>query len=137
MSFHQKPAEGLHDFVELYNKAQAISQNKCEDIGAMGATVSAATHALATQIKRTVEPSVLAAAQLGATRIDIFRFHGNDLDESSGFPLLTLVKGPRDPDLAAVSGPTLIETLFAELEPFEVHHVWNPRSNVNRIVIGW
>lgn len=123
--------------MRLYNAARRLSSAPTTDFDDLGRGVSDATSAIVSKILRSVEPKVTAAATVGATQIDILRFHGNDLDEVSGFPMLTLVKGPRDTDLRAVSGPTLIEALQEELAPFEVYHSWHSRSNMNRIILRW
>jgi hypothetical protein len=128
------PAKPVSD---LYHTARRLARAPASDFDDVGRGVQEAVRRIVASIMRSVEPKVVAAATVGATHIDILRFHGNDLDEVSGFPMLTLVKGPRDHDLRAVSGPTLIERLQEVLEPFEVHHTWHTRSNINRIVLRW
>lgn len=122
---------------DLYHTARRLARAPTSDFDDVGRGVQETVRRIVASIMRSVEPKVVAAATVGATHIDILRFHGNDLDEVSGFPMLTLVKGPRDHDLRAVSGPTLIERLQEVLEPFEVHHTWHSRSNINRIVLHW
>ena len=96
-----------------------------------------AVDALAITALEHFETSAKTAARLGATRVDILRFHGGDIEEQSGVPYLTLVKGPRDPDLRAIVTETFLDRLRSELAPFKVSHVWHNRSNVNRIVVSW
>ena len=122
---------------DLYHTARRLARAPASDFDDVGRGIQETVRRIVASIMRSVEPKVVAAATVGATHIDILRFHGNDLDEVSGFPMLTLVKGPRDHDLRAVSGPTLIERLQEVLGPFEVHHTWHTRSNINRIVLRW
>lgn len=121
----------------LYHTARRLAAAPTTNFEDLGRGVSNAVETIVANILRTVEPKVTAAATVGATQIDILRFHGNDLDEVSGFPMLTLVKGPRDADLRAVSGPTLVEALQEALAPFDVAHTWHARSNMNRIILRW
>lgn len=121
----------------LYRTARRRAAAPATEFDDLGRGVSDAVDAIVAGILRTVDAKVTAAATVGATQLDILRFHGNDLDDTSGFPMLTLVKGPRDADLRAVSGPTLIEALRDALAPFEVVHTWHTRSNMNRIILKW
>ncbi len=121
----------------LYRTARRLAASPTTDFEDLGRGVQHAVQAIVDTIARTVDAKVTAAATVGATQLDILRFHGNDLDEVSGFPMLTLVKGPRDTDLRAVSGPTLVEALEEALSPFEVVHTWHSRSNMNRIILRW
>jgi hypothetical protein len=121
----------------LYRAARRLAAAPTTNFDDLGRGVLDAVHGIVTTILRTVDAKVTAAATVGATQIDILRFHGNDLDDVSGFPMLTLVKGPRDTDLRAVSGPTLVEALEEALAPFEVVHTWHARSNMNRIILRW
>ena len=121
----------------LYRTARRLAASPTTDFEDLGRGIQHAVQAIVDTVFRTVDAKVTAAATVGATQLDILRFHGNDLDEVSGFPMLTLVKGPRDTDLRAVSGPTLIEALQDALTPFEVVHTWHIRSNMNRIILRW
>lgn len=121
----------------LYRTARGLAAAPTTNFDDLGRGVLDAVYAIVATVLCTVDAKVTAAATVGATQIDIVRFHGNDLDEVSGFPMLTLVKGPRDTDLRAVSGPTLVEALQEALAPFEVVHTWHNRSNMNRIILRW
>lgn len=128
----------------LYDEARTLTHDfvtRTEDHHFLADRLIEATHELARTICLPVERSVEAAATLGATHVDIFRFHGNDIDERSHFPLLALLKGSRDPGMRAIlqsKGYTnLLETLQLKLAPFTLRHIWHARSNLNRLVLSW
>lgn len=125
----------------FYKEAQALSSKARQvtepDFHDLAEGVNAAIEALAEGIIKNFDATVRAAATLGATRVDVLRFHGGDLEERSGFPYLTLLKGPRDKDLRALVPSTLLERLRKDLAPFEVYHIWHNRSNINRLVVSW
>lgn len=121
----------------LYNDVRALSSQKDPEFTRLADGLNATIRTFATNVVESFPDAARAAASVGSTRIDILRFQGGDLDEASGFPILTVVKGPRDPDLKALVPTSLLDALRTELKPFRVFHVWNTRTNVNRVVISW
>jgi hypothetical protein len=134
---------GSMSMEDLYKTLQALSLRVGEteperpDVEHLADGLNAAIKSVAETIVASFPETARAAAAVGSTRVDVLRFQGGQLDESSGFPLLTMVKGPRDPDLKALVPATLLDTLREKLTPFHVTHVWHNRSNVNRIVVSW
>jgi hypothetical protein len=125
------------EYASLYALAQKMSSDPPVDLQELGRGVVDATDRLVSRVCKGLERKVQAAATVGSTHMDLCRFQGNDLEEESGFPMLTLIKGPRDPDLQPLCGPNLLQRLRVELAPFKVQHVWHTRSNVNRLVLSW
>ena len=130
--------ESVITFAKLYEDARVLATGTTIDMPLLAQSINGATHLLASRILETVPRSIVAASTMGATRCDILRFMGGDLDDVSGFPILSLVKGPRDQRIKdAGVGPTLIDILSDAMAPFSVRHVWNSRNNINRIVVFW
>lgn len=125
------------EYATLYALAQKLSSDPPLDLQELGRGVVEATDRLVSRLCKGLEGKVHAAATVGSTHMDLCRFQGNDLEEDSGFPMLTLIKGPRDPDLKPLCGPNVLQRLRTELAPFTVHHVWHTRSNVNRLILSW
>ena len=109
------------------------------DMEELGAGIHTAIEGLVTKLcaRDSLHAKVKAAARVGARHIDLLRFYGSELDEVSGFPMLTLVKGPRDRDLKRICPSSLMNSLSFLLRPFAVHHIWHSRTNLNRIVLQW
>ena len=125
------------EYASLYALARKMSSDPPLDLQELGRGIVCATDHLVSKICQGLEAKVQASATVGSKHMDLLRFQGNDLEEVSGFPMLTLIKGPRDPDLRPLCGPTLLQRLRTELAPFKVYHVWHTRSNVNRLILSW
>lgn len=127
----------------LFAQAQEAALQPPTELQDLALDVAQAIQELADKIciAEKTDEHILAAARVGATHIDVLRFHGTDLEEKSGMPYLTLVKGPRDPDLRllldAFPESTLLDALRHRLAPFKIAHVWHPRTNLNRLVVSW
>ena len=129
----------------LFEEARALSfdfsSRASEDVDRLAGLVIHASQGVCGRILETMDLVVRAAATVGATRVDILRFHGNDIDDVSGLSLLSMVKGARDPALrealARNGFTTLVDLLAEKVDPFEVRHVWHQRSNLNRLVLSW
>lgn len=126
-----------HEYASLYVLAQKLSSDPPLDLQELAEGIVRATDLLVSRVCKGLEAKVHAAATVGSTHMDLCRFQGNDLEEESGFPMLTLIKGPRDPELRPLCGPNVLQRLRTELAPFRVQHVWHTRSNVNRLVLSW
>lgn len=125
------------EYTSLYLLAQKLSSDPPVDVRELGKGIISAIDHMVSSICEGLDAKVQASALVGSTHMDLLRFHGNDLEETSGFPMLTLVKGPRDPELRPLSGPTLVQRLRVALAPFKVHHMWHTKSNINRLVLSW
>lgn len=125
----------------LYSQARVLSSasSTVSDPGLqdLAEGVNDAIQSISEHVVANIEATILAAAKMGSSRVDVLRFQGGDLHEPSGFPYLSLIKGPRDPDLRALVPETLVERLQSMLAPFTVYHVWHNRSNINRLVVQW
>lgn len=89
-----------------------------------------------------IKNRILAAAKGGSDQIELMRFLGNEVHLPSGFAMLSLIKGSKTPDFNAIMKETygyisLMELLRKEFAPFHVHHTWNTRTTLNRILIKW
>lgn len=89
-----------------------------------------------------IKNRILAAAKGGSDQIELMRFLGNEVHLPSGFAMLSLIKGSKTPDFNAIMKETygyisLMDLLRKEFAPFHVHHTWNTRTTLNRILIKW
>ena len=89
-----------------------------------------------------VKDRILAAAKSGSDQIELMRFLGNEVHLPSGFAMLSLVKGSKTADFNAIMREThgyvsIMELLKKEFAPFHVHHTWNTRTTLNRVLLKW
>lgn len=124
------------DQVRLYARARELVEQPTKN-RELADTIDEGVEDLVARLVADFQDRVLAAASSGSTKLDLLRFHGSDLDEGSGYAILTLVKGPRDPVLRHLVGPPALPKLRRLLAPFSVTHVWHTRSNLNRLVVSW
>lgn len=106
------------EFSDMYRMAQQLLKN---------------------ELLANYETLVRTAATSGMTHADLLRYTCQDKYE--GITLLSLVRGPVDPENRRLFKRLGLRPLLSDLQrcmrPFRVTHEWNAGTLVNRVIITW
>jgi hypothetical protein len=94
---------------------------------------------LKNEVLANYETLVRTAASSGMTHADLLSYNAQDKYE--GITLLSLVRGPTDPDNRRLFKRLGLRPLLHDLQrcmrPFGVSHEWNAGTLLNRVIVTW
>jgi hypothetical protein len=94
---------------------------------------------LKNELLANYETLVRTAASSGMTHADVLRYNAQDKYE--GITLLSLVRGPSDPENRRLFKRLGLRPLLYDLQrcmrPFTLTHEWNAGTLVNRLIVTW